>query len=43
MIRYHLSLRQTKEKNQPQGHTEAGRESRPLYGMKKVLDKGKQM
>ena len=39
MIRYHLSLRQTDEKNKPKGHCGTGCESRSLYKVKKVLDK----
>ena len=38
MIRYHLSLRQTDEKNKPKGHCGTGCESRSLYKVKKVLD-----
>ena len=43
MIRYHLSLRQTDEKNKPKGHCGTGCESRSLYKVKKVLDREKLM
>jgi len=43
VIRYHLSLRQTDEKNKPKGHCGTGCESRALYKVKKVLDKEKSM
>ena len=43
VIRYHLSLRQTDEKNKPKGRCGTGCESRSLYKVKKVLDKEKSM
>ena len=43
MIRYHLSLRQTDEKNKPKGRCGTGCESRSLYKVKKVLDKERSM
>ena len=42
MIRYHLSLRQTDEKNKPKGHCGTGCESRSLYKVKKFLTKRSQ-
>ena len=43
MIRYHLSLRQTDEKNKLKGHCETGCESRSLDNVKKVLDRRMRM
>jgi hypothetical protein len=43
VIRYHLSLRQTDEKNKPKGHCGTGCESRSLDNVKKVLDRRKWM